>query len=363
MNVEERLRQVGERQREVELPSQDEWHRFCSRAHGRLVRRKVGIVLATTAVAVAVVAGAQGVSSLLANDAALPAGIEDDEHSNDARPVDDAEANESRGGLTIMQTWYVQGDLLYLNHQIIESPASSLGNAPSRRAALMERALKRVLGGPAGPVAETTDPSVSTAFPRGIRLNGLDLDRRTTVDLSGFPSGSSANRLKLALAQVAATVLQYDDVDSVEIFQEGTPLTDAPLTEAFYERLLAPIVLTEPPYAEHPKSFVHGLGIEGTANVFEATVAFEVVDGDGDVISEGFTTATCGSGCRGDFSEWITFEVAQPTFATVNVYSPSAEDGSRLFEVSVPVYLCPGDGTGGGAERNDPYDTCGSQSD
>lgn len=350
---------MGERRRDGELASQDEWHRFRSRAHGRLMRRKVGVVLATAAVALGVVVGAQGVGSLLINDPTLPAGVEDGERSNDAGPVDDAQGNDSRGGHTVMQTWYVQGDLLYLNHQIIANPASNQAGAASQRAALMETALKLVLRGPAGAVAETTDPSVRTAVPPGTRLNGLDLARRTTVYLSGLPSGSSAKGRKLALAQLAATVLQYDDVNSVEIVQEGTPLTEAPLTEASYERLLAPIVLTEPPYAEHPKSFVDDVRIEGTANVFEATVAYEVVDGDGDVISDGFTTATCGSGCRGTFSEWITFDVAQPTLATVSVYSPSAEDGSRLFEVSVPVYLCPGEGTGGGATSDDPYDSCG----
>ncbi len=363
MNIDERLRQMGVQRREAELPSQDDWDRFRARAHGRLVRRKVGVVLAAAVVAVAVVAGVQGAGSLLKQDAALlpPAGDEDAPGEKDTPPVDDGDANESTRGLITMQTWYAQSDLLYLDHQFIEPPpASASERAPADRVALMESALKQVLGGPSVPVAETTAPSVRTAFSPATRLNRLDLGRRTTVDLSGFPDGFSAGDRSLALAQVAATVLQYEDVNSVEILDDGAPLTEVPLTEASYERLLPPIVVTEPPYAEHPKSFVESLTMEGTANVFEATVVYELVDRDGEIIADGFTTATCGSGCRGDFSKRMKFEVAIPTFAKLNVYSPSAEDGSRVFEVSVPVYLCPAVGNTVDRIGDDPYATCGT---
>lgn len=362
MSIEERLREIGEQRRETELPSQDDWDGFQTRAHGRLVRRKVGVALAAAVIAVTVVAGAQGAGSLLTQDAAppAPAGDGDASRIKDTRPVDDGPANGSMRGLIAMQTWYVQGDLLYLNHQFIETRlANKDEGAPADRVALMEATLKRVLGGPSAPVVETTDPGVRTEFSRGTRLNGLDLARRTTVDLSGFPDGLPTHERKLALAQVAATVMQYEEVNRVEVLENGAPLTDAPLTKASYERLLAPIVLTEPPYAEHPKSFVESLTIEGTANVFEATVVYELVDGDGEVIADGFTTATCGSGCRGDFSERLNFEVTAPTLAMLNVYSPSAEDGSRMFEVSVPVYLCPADGNAVDRIGDDPYATCG----
>lgn len=362
MNIDERLRRMGLQRREAELPSQDDWDRFRAWAHGRLVSRKVGVALTAAVVAVAVAAGVQGAGSLLKQDAALlpPAGDEDAPRVKDTRPVDDGVASESMRGLITMQTWYTQGDLLFLNHQFIETPlVSESERAPAARAALMESTLKQVLGGPSVPVVETTDPSVRTAFSPATRLNGFDLGRRTTVELSGFPDGFSADDRDLALAQVAATVLQYDDVNSVEILENGVPLTDAPLTEASYKRLLPPIVLTEPPYAEHPKSFVKSLTMGGTANVFEATVVYELIDDDGEVIADGFTTATCGTGCRGDFSERMKFEVAMPTFAKLNVYSPSAEDGSRMFEVSVPVYLCPADGNAADRIGDDPYATCG----
>lgn len=61
------------------------------------------------------------------------------------------------------------------------------------------------------------------------------------------------------------------------------------------------------------------------------------------------------AGRRGDSSERVEFKVTKPSVAYLNVYSSSAEDGSRIFEVSVPVYLCPADSEIG----DDPYATCG----
>jgi len=76
--------------------------------------------------------------------------------------------------------------------------------------------------------------------------------------------------------------------------------------------------------------------IEGIANVFEATVSLELVDGEGNVVYEDFTTATCGTGCWGDFSFLIEdFDfAANPVM--VRVFWHSAEDGSPVDVVSVP---------------------------
>lgn len=342
MNVEERLRNMG-RHKPAELPSQNEWDRFRARGHGRLIRRRVGVALAA---AVIVVVGAQGASSLLQEQAApLPPAGEGSPRVVDWSP-----------GLIAMQTWYVQGDLLYLNHQLIPTPMVSYAErTPADRGALLKATLERVLGGPSPAVVETTDPGAHTVFPEGTSLIGIDLGRLTTVELSGFSDGVSAGERELALGQIAATVLQFEEVERVTVLENGTPVTDAPLTEASYEALLPPIMLTQPAFAEHPQSFAESLTFEGTANVFEANVLYELVGDDGKVFAEGFTTATCGSGCRGDLSQRVSFEVDEPTLASLNVYSASAEDGSRMFEVSVPVYLCPA----GSEIGDDPYATCG----
>lgn len=99
-----------------------------------------------------------------------------------------------------------------------------------------------------------------------------------------------------------------------------------------------PIVVARPsPGAELAPTFK----LSGTANVFEATVSYRVVGDDGAVLKKGFTTASCGSGCRGDYSVTITVDVLGPTEATIEVFESSAEDGSPLHKVSIPVSIVP----------------------
>jgi hypothetical protein len=81
--------------------------------------------------------------------------------------------------------------------------------------------------------------------------------------------------------------------------------------------------------------------IAGEADVFEATVSIRILGEAGDVVGEDFTTATCGTGCRGTYSTEIAYEVDSEQPGTIEVFESSAEDGSKLFLVSVPVTLVP----------------------
>lgn len=82
--------------------------------------------------------------------------------------------------------------------------------------------------------------------------------------------------------------------------------------------------------------------VAGTADVFEATVSIRIVDGTGGELASTFTTATCGSGCRGAYSTDVFFFIDQRQNGTIEVFESSAEDGSRLHLVSIPVVLVPG---------------------
>jgi hypothetical protein len=85
--------------------------------------------------------------------------------------------------------------------------------------------------------------------------------------------------------------------------------------------------------------------ITGSANVFEATVSIRVLDETGTMIAEAFTTATCGTGCRGDFSADLDFAVDHDQPGTVQVFESSAMDGSMINTVEIPVTLVPGAGS------------------
>lgn len=82
--------------------------------------------------------------------------------------------------------------------------------------------------------------------------------------------------------------------------------------------------------------------VRGTADVFEASVSIRILDANGQVLAAINTQASCGSGCRGTFSSPLAFftPVRQP--GTIEVFEVSAQDGSAINVVSIPITLVPG---------------------
>jgi hypothetical protein len=87
---------------------------------------------------------------------------------------------------------------------------------------------------------------------------------------------------------------------------------------------------------------VSPVSIAGTADVFEATVSVQVLDASREVLAAGFTTATCGTGCRGRYSTSLSFFTDVRQSGTIEVFEVSAKDGSPINVVSIPVVLVPG---------------------
>lgn len=82
--------------------------------------------------------------------------------------------------------------------------------------------------------------------------------------------------------------------------------------------------------------------VSGTADVFEATVTVILLDADGNELARDFTTATCGTGCRGDFSLELPFEVPAEQPGTIVVQDEDVEGGGTPPHVAeVPVTLAP----------------------
>jgi hypothetical protein len=73
------------------------------------------------------------------------------------------------------------------------------------------------------------------------------------------------------------------------------------------------------------------LRLVGCSNVFEATISYRLLDGDGRTLEEGFTTAECGTGCVGAFDETVDLSAAagEPV-VYVQVFWGSPEDGRDL---------------------------------
>ncbi len=126
-----------------------------------------------------------------------------------------------------------------------------------------------------------------------------------------------------ALAQIVYTLTQFDTIESVEV--------DKRYTRADFEQQ-TPLILVESPlpFAEVSSP----LQVSGTANTFEATFEYEVKDTNGKVVDTNFVTATSGTGTRGTFA-FTTGDFDD--VAALIVFERSAEDGSRIHEMAIPL--------------------------
>ena len=172
-------------------------------------------------------------------------------------------------------------------------------------------ALEELISGPEGADGE----GVSSAVPAGTRLLGLNIeDGLATVDLSSeFESGGGSLSMQMRLAQVVFTLTQFPTVDRVEFRLDGEPVDvfsgegivlDGPVDREDYADLMPAIVVDRPTPGAQISSPVT---VSGSANVFEANVTVRILDASGKELKRTFTTATCGSGCRGDFSVAVPF--------------------------------------------------------
>jgi spore germination protein GerM len=201
-----------------------------------------------------------------------------------------------------------------------------------------------------GPTVAEMQPGINatSAIPPGARLLGLDIEDGTaTVDLtSEFESGGGSASMFVRLAQVVYTLTEFDTVQRVRFALDGKPVDvfsgegivlDEPVTRADYDELLPPIVVDTPLLGRRVSSPIR---LTGTANVFEANVTGRVLDANGDELVSRFTTATCGTGCRGRFSIELPYQSPVDQRGTVVLSDDDADGNGRpQFEVRIPVTL------------------------
>jgi hypothetical protein len=237
--------------------------------------------------------------------------------------------------MTTFEVWFGYGEWLFVTERT-ESTGERVGTA----------AVNALL---AGPSAAERAAGVGTSIPAGTELLGLSIDGSiATVDLSRtFESGGGSLSMFNRLAQLTYTLTQFPTVDGVTLRLDGEAVTvfsgegiilDQPMTRRSYRDRLPPILVQRPLIGAQVSSSVT---ISGTANVFEATVSFAILDADGNEIASGFTMATCGTGCRGAYSTTVGFTVEGAQAGTVRVFEASAKDGRPINVVDIPVVLVP----------------------
>lgn len=172
----------------------------------------------------------------------------------------------------------------------------------------------------AGPSEDEREWGLLGAFPETV---GVDVaDGVASVTSEDKLTREQLARLVYSLTEpgVGATTVEVAGESYTRgDFEEQTPsvLVESPLP---FEEVTTPLTVT------------------GTANTFEATFHYELLDADGNVVDESFVTATSGTGTRGTF-EFTTAEVDE--VATLVVFERSAEDGSRMREVRIPLTQSP----------------------
>jgi immunoglobulin-like protein involved in spore germination/sporulation and spore germination protein len=196
--------------------------------------------------------------------------------------------------------------------------ARTVGLTPKVATAALEELL-------AGPTEAEHDAGLATDIPPGTKLSSLAIANETaTAELS--------NPLdELATAQVVQTLLQFETVARVELAGRRYRPVDV-------EPSLPAILVESPVTGEKVSS---PLRLTGTANTFEATFEVEVRPHVGKPLVADFVTATSGSGTRGTFDKTLDYTVDRERPGSVVVFENSAEDGSVINRVEIPVVLTP----------------------
>ena len=175
------------------------------------------------------------------------------------------------------------------------------------------------------------DPGLTNLVPDGTRLLDVDLDGETLVVDLDLPRANLGSAAETAMVQqIVHTATQFPTVQDVQILDEGEPPTsghvDLSAPVGREEFAMSPIIIASP--AEGDTVAPGDVEVQGTANVFEANLELQLVDPDDNVVEETFTTATCGTGCRGDWSYTFTDVTSAGTWTIVAI-EPDASGGAE----------------------------------
>lgn len=213
-----------------------------------------------------------------------------------------------------------------------DSTDDSMGDTTSTAADTVAARVYLLRDGKVWPVhRQITKDGVPTRLLYEELQRGPTEEEKALGFTTAVPADGSDTPSKLAHAQITYTLTQSPTapialpLGSVADFYAGR------FRRSDFEEQ-TPSVLVESPLPF--ESVTTPLRVKGTANTFEATFQYELVDSDGKVVDQHFVTATSGTGTRGTF-DFTTKAVDD--VAALRVYEDSAEDGSRIHEVEIPL--------------------------
>jgi hypothetical protein len=268
------------------------------------------------------------VMALVALAAGCGGGDGGETDSTPTTPTDTDTGTSTEPTQALVRVYLVQGEKVGPVARLVDSPGVLAG------------ALRELF---AGPTAEERGWGFTSAVPEGVELFGVSVsDGTATVNLgSPFDDGGGSAGMFLRLAQLVHTATQFPTVKRIALQLRGERVTvfssegiELPETLARTDvEDQAPAILVESPLPGD--EVTSPLRVRGTANTFEATVEWALRDAAGTRLVGGFTTATCGTGCRGTFAIEHALPGTGP--ATLRVFERSAKDGSVTKLVEIPL--------------------------
>ena len=221
-------------------------------------------------------------------------------------------------------------------------PATDGGAGP-------EAAIRALLRGPID-AESSARPAVYTAIPNGVELRELVIEGGVAqADQTGAFEAATEDGLPTAMrvAQVVFTLTHDPVVESVRLRIDGALVTsigpdgypqDRPFTRADFTDQLPPLFVDQPAWGATIASPVR---VAGLANAFEATFQVRIAEAEDRALAAGAVTASCGTGCWGDFDVEVPFSIQASGPGVLQVFELSPRDGARQNLREYPLALVP----------------------
>ena len=185
-------------------------------------------------------------------------------------------------------------------------------------------------------------------LPADTKILGIKIDQGlATVDFSAevLKANVGASGEALGITSIVNTLTELPTIQKVSFTVDGSAEKGLDwwghvgLYEQPFKRDLSnvsePVIWVTAPVAN--QMITSPVKISGTARVFEATVSYRLKDTNGNLIAQGFTTASEGAPGRGDFRAELTFKPAAAGKGQMEVFWASPKDGSDQDKVIIPV--------------------------
>ena len=192
-------------------------------------------------------------------------------------------------------------------------------------------------------------PGAMKVLPPATKIIGITIrDGMAAVNFSRdvLRANVGASGEALGIQSIVNTLTEFPSVQKVSFLVEGkvdqesinwwghVGLHEQPFTRDVSQVNEPAIWVTAPTAGQ---KIISPLTIKGSARVFEATVNTRIVDESGQVLAQGFGTATEGAPGRGDFVITLLFPASQAGKGNLEVYWGSPRDGQDMDIVSIPV--------------------------